>query len=315
MFADAGKEIEEGFVMHPTSEDNVLRVEPRGQASHNLALALILLSATGCSSGASDQIDSGGSSSGAGGSSSSGGSGSSGGASDSGASEGGQPDATTSDAGTTVDSGITCLWTFDDAGLGGWMFNSYQTSADPTLDADMGLDPSNLSAQAAPSVDTTVGNPTPGSMMLTIPFTGYNQKADYHVSVIPTAAGDLTNKVITLMAKLEPTSDGGLPFSKSAPAGLVIYIKTGGKYIWGQNVWANITDASKWYTYTFDVSNGYDPVNTKVDAGYDPSSIDEIGFFIDTGGCGVTGDASCQYPNPSEATFHIDNICIQPAPM
>ena len=223
-------------------------------------------------------------------------------------------DATTVDAGTAVDSGITCLWTFDDGGLGGWTFNSYQTSADPMLDADMGLDPNNLSAQGAPTLDPAAGSP-PGSMMVTIPFTGYNQKADYHVSVIPSPAADLKNKVITLMAKLEPTADGGIPFSKSAPAGLVVYIKTGPNYIWGQNTWANINDATKWYTYTFDVSNGYDPQNTKVDAGYDPSSIDEIGFFIDTGGCGVTGDASCQYPNPTTATFHIDNICIQPTPM
>ena len=302
--------------MHQTSEDNVLQVEPRARMGCILVLGLLLLAGSGCSSGASDQVDSGGgggSSSGGSGGSSSGGS-SSGGLSDSGGSSiGGSSGASVTDAGAAADSGITCLWTFDDGGLGGWAFNTYQTSADPFLDADMGLDPNNLSAQGAPTLDPTVGNP-PGSMMVTIPFTGYNQKADYHVAPTNFSIPDLTNKVLTLTAKLELTDDGGYPFDKSAPAGIVIYIKTGGSYIWGQAPWANITDdATKWFTYTFDVTNGFDPVNTKT--GFDPSSIDEIGFFIDTGGCGVAAGATCPHPNPTTATFHIDNICIRAAPM
>ncbi|MDP9000994.1 MAG: hypothetical protein M3O46_12875 [Myxococcota bacterium] len=298
----------------------MLRVDEWVGPARGLTLGLIFLFSSACSSGSGDVIDSGGGSGGGSGDASadsprtdSASTSSSGGGDDA-----GQLDATvTPDA--KADAGVTCLWDFNDGMLHGWTFTPYRTSADPQVDAD-GIDPLNLSALSAPSIDTTTGYPAtpPGSMVFTIPFSAYNQKADYHVTAIPPVATDLTSKVLTLWLKLEPNPDGGPAFtpSASAPGGLVMYLKMGANYAWGQAPWKNIVDYN-WHQYTFDVSNGYDVANTRTDAGYDPTMVAplEIGFFIHTGGCAVTGDASCPYPNPSPGTFHVDGICMQPAPM
>jgi hypothetical protein len=233
-----------------------------------------------------------------------------------------------STASTSSTSDTTWLWAFNDpeAGLAGWNFNTYQTSADPFLDADNGIDPNNLSATATLTWDSDGGTaplapdqgPVNGMMSLTVPFSAYNQKADFHITTIPAAAMDLSASTILMWVKLDAAPDGGVPFSPSpsAPGGFVIYIKTGGAFVYGQAAYKNITATSHdWALYTFDVKNKVDLPSSPAwaDAG-DPTDVVEIGFYIHTGGGGNPDGGPSPYPNPTPATFHIDSIGITPSP-
>lgn len=233
-----------------------------------------------------------------------------------------------STASTSSTSDTTWLWAFNspDAGLSGWGFNPYQTDADPYLDADNGIDPNNLSAQAILTWDSDGGTaplapdqgPVNGMMSVTIPFSAYNQKADFHVTMLPTAAMNLSSSTLLVWVKLDAAPDGGVPFSPSAsaPGGFVIYIKTGNAFVYGQAAYKNINATSHdWALYTFDVKNKVDLPSSPnwADAG-DPTAVVEIGFYIHTGGGGSTDGGPSPYPNPSPATFHIDSIGVTPSP-
>ena len=232
-----------------------------------------------------------------------------------------------SSSSSTTSNATTWLWAFNDpeAGLNGWAFNSYQTPADPN-DAD-GLDPLNLSQVATIAWDNSGGTapnaplegPVDGMMTVNIPFNAYNQKADFHVIPVPAAAMDLSHSVLTMWVKLDPGPDGGVPFSPSpsAPGGIVIYIKTGSKFVFGSVGYQNI-DSTKhgWIPFSFDVLNSVNlaqSASTWADAG-DPTNVVELGFFFHTGSGGAPADGGpAPYPNPTPATFHIDSIGIYPA--
>jgi hypothetical protein len=155
-----------------------------------------------------------------------------------------------------------------------------------------------LSTQSTISWDSGMGNPGNGSLKLVIPFTDYNQQADFLVTIDPLK--NLSGKTLSASIKL----DGGFSPSKSAPGGLVFYVQTTANWVYGQAVWANVTPATEpngtnWTDYTFNLA-APDSVNTK--AGFDASQVKAIGFRFDTGG--GAGAAA----KPSAATFHIDNI-------
>jgi hypothetical protein len=237
---------------------------------------------------------------------------------------------------TIVDSGSgppgqNCIWTFDDpdAGTQGWVFNPYRTGADPYIDADNGVDPSNLSEQTAITWDNAGGNPEPpaGEMTVTIPFDAYTPPYGQHVDIytgvpgvpLPAAVVDLSQSVITMQVKLDPAADGGVPFSPSAtaPGGLVMYIKTGMGYVYAQNTYTNITSTDhNWVQYSFDVKNGINTASSpNLDAGFDPTHVVQIGFTLNTGSGGLplADGAPPNTAPPTPATFHIDSICLVPS--
>jgi hypothetical protein len=225
--------------------------------------------------------------------------------------------------------GTTWIWAFNQpsAGLEGWVFNPYQTSADPYLDADNGIDPNNLSAQATLFWDGDGGTvplapvlgPVNGEMTVAIPFSAYDQRADFHIVPIPPVAMDLSQSVVSMYVKVDPAPDGGIPFSPNlnAPGGVVMYIKTGASFVYGQSAYRNIVPTDHdWVLFTFDVKNEIDLAFSPewLDAG-DPTNVVELGFYFHTGGGGIPAGADASpYPNPTPATFHIDSIGISPAP-
>jgi hypothetical protein len=234
----------------------------------------------------------------------------------------------TASSSTSSTNSTIWLWAFNDpdAGLESWAFDPNQTAADPNA-AD-GVDPLNLSQQATLAWEGSGGTaplapsqgPVDGVMTVTIPFNAYNQRAVFHVIPVPAAAMDLSHSVLTLWVKLDPLADGGVPFSPSpsAPGGIVIYIKTGFKFVFGTVGYLNI-DSTKhgWVPFSFDVQNSLNLAQSApnwIDAG-DPTNVVEIGFYFHTGGGGIPSgaDAASPHANPSPATFHIDSIGISPA--
>jgi hypothetical protein len=155
-----------------------------------------------------------------------------------------------------------------------------------------------LSTQSTISWDSGMGNPGNGSLKLVIPFTDYNQQADFLVTIDPLK--NLSGKTLSASIKL----DGGFSPDTKAPGGLVFYVQTTANWIYGQAAWVNVTPATapngtNWTDYTFNLASP-DAANTK--PGFDASQIKAIGFRFDTGGgSGATA-------KPSAATFHIDNI-------
>jgi hypothetical protein len=289
-----------------------------------LIAGFVSLATAACSSGTTDTVgtptNEAGTSGTSGASGASGASGTSGTTGTTGTSSGSPEDGGIEDAPVTTGPTTTYLYTFNDpdAGLEGWNFNTYQTTSD-TNDAD-GIDPNNLSMQTALSWDDNDGtNPMPplGEMTVTIPFSAYNQKADFVQNSLPLAAMDLTNKVITLWMKIDRAADGGVAFSPSlsAPGGIVIYIKTGIKFIYASAKYANIDPTKNgWTEYTFDLNEIDTPSDPNLDAGFDPTDVVSIGFYIHSGGGGTPlADGGSMYPNPSPATFHIDSIGLIPS--
>jgi hypothetical protein len=177
-----------------------------------------------------------------------------------------------------------------------------------TWDSDGGTDPL-----------PPTGGPANGMMTISVPFSAYNQKADFHIVPVPPAAMDLSASTILMWVKLDPGPDGGPSFSPSpsAPGGVVIYIKAGANFVYGQVAYKNVNIMDHdWVLYTFDVKNKVDLASSPawVDAG-DPTNVVEIGFYIHTGGGGAPPDGGpSPYAPPTPATFHVDSIGLIPSP-
>ena len=150
---------------------------------------------------------------------------------------------------------------------------------------------------ATPTVtfDSTTGNPTPGSIGVTLPFNGFNQGYTVQQDVAPTA--DLSGKTLHAKVMLDKV-DGG---TASFPSGYVqLFVQSGGfKYANGQG--ASLT-AGSWADLTLTISTPSFMVS-----GYDPTQIIQVGVQFGTGGMpdgGVFGAAT-------SPKFHVDSIVAQ----
>ena len=150
---------------------------------------------------------------------------------------------------------------------------------------------------ATPTVtfDSTTGNPTPGSIGVTLPFNGFNQGYTVQQDVAPTA--DLSGKTLHAKVMLDKV-DGG---TASFPSGYVqLFVQSSGfKYANGQG--ASLT-AGAWADLTLTVSTPSFMVS-----GYDPTQIIQVGVQFGTGGMpdgGVFGAAT-------SPKFHVDSIVAQ----
>lgn len=292
----------------------MLRANQKLQLGWILGAACASFAATGCSSGTNDT----GSSST---SSSSGVSTTTGGSSTTSASSGattGPGDGGVSDATMDANTGPSLLWTFDTDNQD-WQVVTSQTHADAS-----GYNPGDLGAMVATNFgqDNNGGHPsTPtGELTFHVPFSAYNQQVGIEVmnnaASWPANLPDLSTQVLSLWMKVDANPDGGPVFNTdpNCPGGFVFYFKSGATYAWAQASWANINETNyQWTEYTFDVKNKLDKVDSRLDAGYDPTNVDSIGFLVATGGGNVSdgGPSACAPPSP--ATIHVDSIGIQPA--
>jgi len=288
-------------------------------------LALIGLVATGILAACSSNSGSGGStggasakggSTGSGGASAKGGSTGSGGASAMGGSTGsGGVSATvgssatggTTGSGGAASSGGACVGAvtlFDFAtGDQGWGFNTYQA----TNAAGLAISPFNLAAPgvmsggdldagvAAPTIaaDSTVGDP-PGSLKVVVTFTDYNQQANPNISWGQNALQDWTNKVVSVLVKVDPA----VPATFSG--GIQLYAQD--TTYSGQYHWAAFPTDNAWHTYTLDMT-GTTSVN--------PAQI--IQFTVQLASASTpttTGDGGVAPFTPTTVTAYIDTITV-----
>jgi hypothetical protein len=156
-----------------------------------------------------------------------------------------------------------------------------------------------VDASAPPvlSWDSTIGDPTAGSLKLTTDFTDYNQTVDTQVTIAPPA--DLTGKVLHAKVRLD-ANDGGATF----PAGFLqlhASSNSGSGNIYASGPGTALT-AGAWTDVSFDLS-----APSFAQTGFDPSLIVDVGVQIGTG----AQPAGQTFPGPQNPTFHIDSVVAQ----
>ena len=146
-------------------------------------------------------------------------------------------------------------------------------------------EPSSAPGSSSVSWDSGVGNPENGSLELTVPFSGTDQKLDVSIGIEPTS---FAGKTITAKVKL----DSGLSTSPDHPGGAKLYVKTGDGFVYADGGWTNLE--GDWASLSLNVSSpgGF------IAGAHDPADVREIGVEIATGSQGSYAGAS----------VHIDSI-------
>jgi hypothetical protein len=124
--------------------------------------------------------------------------------------------------------------------------------------------------------DADEGDPDPGSLIATIPFTEPSQKVTVAVNF---EAVDLSGN--TVQARVKLTS--GMNILPENPGGAKLYVKSGADYVYADSGWVNLQAA--WTTLTLSASNPGGYVDTAAGT-YDPKDIREIGIEFATGEAG-----------------------------
>jgi hypothetical protein len=185
-----------------------------------------------------------------------------------------------------ADAGSTPLvnYTFDTA-TQGWILNNFEQAGN--LDAQGVLDGGMLDGGVVPTLtlDSSVGNPSPGALKVTATFTDYNQYID---SIINLTSVDLTGK--TLHAKV-------MLMSGTFPGFAVIHASSTSTYIYDAKGYAGLT-AGTWTDLTFDLS-------TATATGWTPAQIVQVGIQV---GSGSPPDAGVKLPAPLAVVLYIDTV-------
>jgi hypothetical protein len=180
-------------------------------------------------------------------------------------------------AGTAVD-------TFDTESDFG--FNPYHD----TLQTNLGNEDS-LEGGVAPSLgfDSTAGSPTPGSLKVTVPFSGPNQYVDVQ-SLVFLVPQDWSGHSLHVRLKV----DEGSTFRGFAQ----LYVDTGVSYVPAHSS-VNLAPGSQWQEIAMDLSH---PMTTDPSGRFNPKQVVVYGLQLNSGSAGV---------NATPATFHIDSFSLE----
>jgi hypothetical protein len=154
---------------------------------------------------------------------------------------------------------------------------------------------------ASATHDAAIGDPAPGSALLSLPFDAGSQKISYEVSVVNDGAGvDLTGRAMSVRIKV----DMGLATNVNFPAGVKLYVKTGADFVYADSGFINIESGDAWQTFTW--ANVSFPVYPPTGA---PAPVDvrQVGIEFATGDCGL-GAAGCPEGSYVPATVHMDTF-------
>ncbi len=143
------------------------------------------------------------------------------------------------------------------------------------------------------SFDSAVGDPAPGSLEVTVPFSGYRQFASPEVNIWPPA--DITGKILHAKVML---MSGTFP---SGYAYLHVSAPDFNHYAQGATVGATAFTPGTWVDLTLDPS-------TITAAGFDPTAVIQVGVQI---GTGDQPDGGTFPTTGTDLTFHIDSIVTQ----
>src|SRR6185437_4100009 len=140
--------------------------------------------------------------------------------------------------------------------------------------------------------DSTVGNPSPGSIEVMLPFNAYNQQYSIQSDVAPTA--DLSGKTIHAKVMLDKV-DGG---PASVPGNYVqLFVQSAG-FDFANGPGGNLT-AGSWTDLSLTVSSPSFMVT-----GYDPTKIIQVGIQVGTGAMPDGGTFGAEIA----PHIHIDSI-------
>ncbi len=159
----------------------------------------------------------------------------------------------------------------------GWTFSTYADSTYTNLAAsvpDGGTAP-NL------TVNSSDGSPNPGSLMITVTFTGFDQYIDAVVNYAPPGL-NLSGKTLHAQVRLVSGS--------FAAGGLQFHASTGSSYTWGSTTWVNADSLpiGTWVPLTLDLSavtsSGFDPTQVvQMGIQFFPGFSSNGGTFVSTG--------------------------------
>lgn|GEM_PF-2942008 len=180
-------------------------------------------------------------------------------------------------AGTAVD-------TFDTESDFG--FNPYHD----TLQTNLG-NADTLDGGPAPTLafDATEGSPKPGSLKVTVPFSGPNQYVDVQ-SYVFAVPQDWSGHTLHVRLKV----DEGATFRGFAQ----LYVDTGVSYVPADSN-VNVAPGSQWQDIAMDLSH---PMTTDPSGRFNPKQVVLYGLQLNSGSAGV---------NATAATFHLDSFSLE----
>ncbi len=156
------------------------------------------------------------------------------------------------------------------------------------------LEGDGASMPASLQTDTTVefsdaeGNPAPGSLKVTVPFTGAEEQVSIALNVPDGETWDYTGKKLSFKVMLE----SGLTEDTMNPGGVRAFAKGGPDWTWAAGTWNNAgaEEIGKWLTPTIDFTNP-----SESNEGYLSTDVRQIGIQINTGGLGETYTTAVVY--------------------
>ena len=165
-------------------------------------------------------------------------------------------------------------------------FNPYHD----TLQKNLG-NPDTVDGGAAPTLgfDSTQGSPNPGSLKVTIPFSGPNQYVDVQ-SLVFVVPQDWSGH--SLHARLKV--DEGSIFRGVAQ----LYVDTGVSYVPADSS-VSVAPGSGWQEIAMDLSH---PMTTDPSGRFNPKQVVLYGLQLNSGSAGV---------NATPATFHLDSFSLE----
>ena len=177
----------------------------------------------------------------------------------------------------------TAVETFDtDSDFG---FNPYHD----TLQTNLG-NPGTVEGGVAPTLafDSTEGSPSPGSLKVTVPYSGPNQYVDVQ-SLVFVVPQDWSGHTLHVRLKV----DEGSIFRGFAQ----LYVDTGVSYVPADS---NVTVApgSEWQDIAMDLSH---PMTTDPSGRFNPKQVVLYGLQLNSGSAGA---------GATPATFHLDSFSL-----
>jgi hypothetical protein len=178
----------------------------------------------------------------------------------------------------------TAVETFDTESDFG--FNPYHD----TLQTNLGNQDS-LDGGAAPmlGLDSTEGSPSPGSLKVTVPFSGPNQYVDIQ-SYVFAVPQDWSGHSLHVRLKV----DEGTTFRGVAQ----LYVDTGVSYVPADSN-VNVGPGSQWQDIAIDLSH---PMTTDPSGRFNPKQVVLYGLQLNSGSSGE---------GATPATFHVDSFSLE----
>ena len=209
----------------------------------------------------------------------------------------GQGDASVSDGTGRAGSDGSRALTDAAAPIAGTAIDTFDTESDfgfnpyhDTLQMNLG-NPDTLEGGVPPTLgfDSTEGSPSPGSLKVTVPFSGPNQYVDIQ-SYVFAVPQDWSGHTLHVRFKV----DEGATFRGVAQ----LYVDTGVSYVPADSS-ANVAPGSGWQEIAMDLSH---PMTTDPSGRFNPKQVVLYGLQLNSGSAGL---------NATPATFHVDSFSLE----